>query len=82
MAKESSFSKFTWIGVGALMFGFLEPLGRYLYEGASTILSPYFISIIFGIVGVSFIVYDYVRRKRNFNDDEDRYRYFPANATD
>ena len=78
MAKESSFSKFTWIGVGALMFGFLEPLGRSLYEGATTILPPYLISIIFGIIGVSFIVYDYIRRKRNSNDEEERYRFFPA----
>ena len=77
MVKESSFSKFTWIGVGALMFGFLEPLGRSLYEGATTILPPYLISILFGIVGVSFIVYDYISRKRRFNDDE-KWRFFPA----
>jgi hypothetical protein len=78
MVKESSFSKFTWIGVGALMFGFLEPLGKSLYEGVTTILPTYHISIIFGIIGVSFIVYDYYRRKRNSNDEEERYRFFPA----
>jgi hypothetical protein len=78
MAKESYFSKFTWIGIGALMFGFLEPLGRSLYEGVTTMLPPYLISIIFGIIGISFIVYDYIRRKRNSNNEEERYRFFPA----
>jgi hypothetical protein len=67
-------SKLTWIGVDALMFGFLEPLGRDLYEGATNIFPPYLISIIFGIIGVSIIVYDYIHRKRKYNENKDRFR--------
>jgi hypothetical protein len=79
MADENSISKITWIGVGALMFGFLEPLGSDLYEGTTAIFPPYTISIIFGIIGVSIILYDYIRRKRKYNEDKDRFR--PANIS-
>jgi len=87
MAKESSFSKFTWFGVGAIMAGIFEGLGTDLYHHITSFqgisFSPYIIPTVLGIAGFSLILYDFInkRREKKKRDDDENWKYFPANAT-
>ena len=87
MDKESSFSKITWIGVAAIVGGFLEGLGNDLYHYITSFqginFSPYVIPAVLGIAGFSLILYDFInkRREKKKFDDEDNWKDFPANTS-
>ena len=88
MAKESILSKYTMVGVVAIIVGFFEGLGNHLFNYLITFqgisFSPYIIPAVLGIAGFSLILYDFINKKRDRKrrDDEENWKYFPANATD
>ena len=61
-------SKITWIGVAAIVGGFLEGLGNDLYHYITSFqginFSPYVIPAVLGIAGFSLILYDFINKRR------------------
>jgi preprotein translocase subunit SecF len=88
MAKENTFTKYTVVGGAiAIMVGFFEGLGNYLFNHLSSFqgisFSPYVIPAVLGIAGFSLILYDFVkkRREKQRRDEDENWRFFPANTS-
>jgi cytosine/uracil/thiamine/allantoin permease len=88
MAKESTISKLKWLGVGAIISSLvsfiLTPFLNYFSQSVikldSSTISLYTIPILLGIAGSILIVSYYILSRKNRNN-EDKWRYFPANTS-
>lgn len=89
MVKESTITKLKWAGISAIM-SFIVTLVftsflNYFYHSILTInnstISLYIIPIIFGIAGFVLLISYYIL-SRKYRDNEDKWKYFPANTTD
>ena len=88
MSNESTLSKLKWIGIGAIISSIasflLIPLLTYFSDkilkfDLST-ASPYIITIVLGFSGSVLLISYYILSKKDKNDDEN-WRFFPANST-
>jgi hypothetical protein len=88
MSNESTLSKLKWIGIGAIISSIasflLIPLLIYFsdkilkFDLSTT--SPYIIPIVLGFSGSVLLISYYILSLKNRNDD-DKWRFFPANST-
>lgn len=89
MVEESTISKLKWAGISEIMSFIVTSIFttflNYFYHSILTInnstISLYIIPIIFGIAGSVLLISYYILSNRNKNNDE-KWKYFPANATD
>jgi hypothetical protein len=87
MTKENTFTKYTVVGAIAIMVGFYEGLGNYLFNHLISFhgisFSPYVIPAVLGIFGFSLILYGFVkkRREKQRRDEDENWRFFPANTS-
>ena len=88
MANENTLSKLKWSAIGAIISSIVSflliPLLTYFSDkilkfDLST-ASPYIIPIVLGIAGSVLIVSYYILSNKSKND-EDKWRYFPANTS-
>jgi hypothetical protein len=88
MVNESTISKFKWIGVSAIISSIVTFIStafiNYLYKTSPTLtensnISLYTIPIVLGIAGSGFLISYYILSKKSSNN-EDKWRYFPANT--